>query len=73
MVVGGVILVNLIQGHVKTQMAWATFQKVKRRMMKISDREITEGRDDDWMETSSYWLALLSTFKIVMNVKCSTS
>ena len=41
-VVGVVILLNFTYGLVKTQMTWATFLKVKRRLMKISDREITE-------------------------------
>ena len=52
-VVEVVIMVNSINGHVKTQMVWATFLKVKRRFMKMSVREITEGRGDDCMETSS--------------------
>ena len=66
-VVGLVILVNPIHGLVNTQMAWASFLKVKRRLMKTSTREIPEGREDEWMETSSTLLTLLSTFRIVRN------
>ena len=38
-VVGLVILVNPIHGHMKTQMARASFLKVKRRVMKTSNRK----------------------------------
>ena len=71
-----VILVNTIHahGHMKTQMPLATFLKVNMRLMKMSAREITEGREDDCMETSSTtYLALLSTYRFARNSKYSTS
>ena len=71
-VVGVVILVNRIS--VKEQMG--NISECKEDMDEdsmISARESREGREDAWMETSSSWLALLSTFRFVKNAKYSIS